>query len=131
MAGRVRIEVMCPLPTPVDRLFCQRRSQPVERHVSRRLTFIVLSLLPGAGACVAQVPPGACAGAAVSARGEPASYRWLALVKARGNWRSRVRTTPELGSSFADWTAATDQVERCIEGDGSVVCTVTGIPCRR
>jgi hypothetical protein len=71
-----------------------------------------------------------CADTAVSARGEPASLQWLAQVKARGNWRGKVRAMPDLGSSYANWGNADDQVVRCISNTGSIVCTVSAIPCR-
>ena len=71
-----------------------------------------------------------CAKSEVSGRGEPASYRWLALVKARGNWRSKVRVLPELGAPYANFRNAAEPVERCISNSGSIVCTVTAIPCR-
>ena len=96
-----------------------------------RLIVFVFAFLVCTHAALAQAPSAACAAAPVSARGEPASYRWLALVKARGNWRSRVRTTPDLGAPYADWSAATEPVERCIDNAGSIVCTVSGIPCKR
>ena len=85
-----------------------------------------------ADAAVAQTASGLqCATTPVSARGEPASYKWLAAVKARGNWRSRVRGMADLGGAYADWSASADQVERCIDNAGSVVCTVTARPCRK
>ena len=92
---------------------------------------IVIATLLASGPTAAQTPPKTCTATSVSARGEPASYKWLALVKARGNWRARVRVTQDMGSVYADWSAAEDQVERCIDNAGSIVCTVTAIPCRR
>ena len=71
-----------------------------------------------------------CLASPVTARGEPASLQWLALLKARGNWRARVRMTENMGADYADWNVAADQVERCVENTGSIVCTVSGIPCR-
>jgi hypothetical protein len=71
-----------------------------------------------------------CADASVSARGEPASLQWLARLKARGNWRVKVRAMPDLGSAYANWTNADNQVVRCISNTGSIVCTVTATPCR-
>jgi hypothetical protein len=97
----------------------------------RILCGVVLLATAGAGKVRAQQSQSACSETGISARGEPAGYRWLALVKARGNWRARVRTTQDMGAAYADWSAARDQVERCIETAGSIVCTVTGIPCRR
>jgi|LNFM01.1.fsa_nt_gb hypothetical protein len=71
-----------------------------------------------------------CAETAVSAKGEVASYKWLALVKARGNWRSKVRTIASLGGAYANYGRAEDQVERCISDQRTFVCTVTARPCR-
>ena len=70
-----------------------------------------------------------CAPAAVSATGEPASYQWLALIKAKGNWRSKVRSLPKLGGHYASWRRAQQQVETCISKPESVVCTVSARPC--
>ena len=97
----------------------------------RHLTCIVLAVIAGSSEERAQAATDACSATVLSARGEPASYRWLALVKARGNWRTKIRGMQELGATYAEWTAAADQVERCIENAGSVVCTVSGRPCRR
>lgn len=100
----------------------------------RRLSISILlpaALLACAPASHAQTAADGCGAAPISARGEPASYRWLALVKARGNWRTKVRGMQELGPTFANWSSAADQVERCIESGGSTVCTVSGRPCRR
>ena len=112
-------------------MFASAFNQQPSPPVRKRLLLTTLFALLGTHAALAQAPAAACGAVSVSARGEPASYRWLALVKARGNWRSRVRTTPDLGAPYADWSAANDQVERCIDNAGSIVCTVSGIPCRR
>lgn len=71
-----------------------------------------------------------CSGREISAGGEPASYRWLALMKAKGNWRTRVRSEPNLGPDFANWSRAKNPVEKCISSPNSVVCTVIAIPCK-
>lgn len=71
-----------------------------------------------------------CATTVVTARGDPASYQWLALIKAKGDWRSKVRALPELGTAFANWKIAADQVERCIKDGTSVRCIVSARPCR-
>ena len=72
-----------------------------------------------------------CASAAVTARGEPSSFEWLAKTKARSNWRHRVRLTPELGPDFSDWKAAADIDESCLVGPDGTVCTLTARPCRK
>jgi hypothetical protein len=71
-----------------------------------------------------------CSVETISARGEPARFQWLAVMKARGNWRSKVRQLPDLGAPYANFKRAAEQVERCISDQRSVVCTVTGRPCR-
>ena len=71
------------------------------------------------------------ASAAVTARGEPSSFEWLAKTKARSNWRHRVRLTPELGPDFSDWKAAADIDESCLVGPDGTVCTLTARPCRK
>ncbi len=72
-----------------------------------------------------------CSDVAVSARGEPARYVWLAKTKARANWRRKVRATPGLGTEFANWYNAETSEERCITGEGGPVCVFTGYPCQR
>lgn len=72
-----------------------------------------------------------CASTPVRAEGDRASFQWLALVKAKGDWRAKVRAMPELGPAYANWAAATDQVERCIKDAKSVRCIVSARPCRR
>lgn len=66
----------------------------------------------------------------VAAKGEMATFKWLALIKARGNWRSKVRTIPSLGADYANFGRSEDQVERCISDQRSVVCSVSARPCR-
>ena len=72
-----------------------------------------------------------CSDTVITARGEPASYRWLARTKARGNWRSKVRMMPDLGDRFANWSRAEDAQEQCVTDDGKIVCKLTGRPCRK
>jgi hypothetical protein len=71
-----------------------------------------------------------CSDAAVSARGEPAQFMWLAKTKARANWRRKVRATPTLGTDFANWSNAETSEERCITAEGGTVCVFTGYPCK-
>jgi hypothetical protein len=70
-----------------------------------------------------------CADHPVSARGEPSRLEILAKAKARGNWRAKVRTLPELGAAFADWYKAQDADYRCEQADGQVTCMAVGRPC--
>jgi hypothetical protein len=72
-----------------------------------------------------------CSDVAVSARGEPSRFVWLAKTKARANWRRQVRATPTLGTDFSNWGNAETSEERCITGDGGTVCIFTGYPCKR
>lgn len=71
-----------------------------------------------------------CSAVEISARGEPATFKWLALVKARGNWRSKVRAIPSLGAPYANFGRAEDAVERCISDSRTTVCIVAARPCR-
>ena len=92
-----------------------------------------LVLATSAAVTIAVVPATAatCSDKAVSARGEPASLRIVARIKAIGNWRSRVRTMNDLGPNYDNWRRSQDKVERCIANGSNVVCTVTAKPCRR
>lgn len=70
-----------------------------------------------------------CVADTVTVTGEPARYQWLALVKARANWRRRVRLMPSLGDRYANWARAQDAVERCVSANAGVACTLAGRPC--
>ncbi len=70
-----------------------------------------------------------CAGSPVEARGEPSRYEWLAKTKARANWRRKVRATPGLGATYANWTHAENTDEHCLTGPAGTVCIFTGTPC--
>ena len=72
----------------------------------------------------------ACAGAPITARGEPARLQWLALLKARGNWRARVRAIPSLVADYANYGRSQAAQERCVTSAISVWCEVTATPCR-
>ncbi|MGE0626373.1 MAG: hypothetical protein AB7O43_01010 [Hyphomicrobiaceae bacterium] len=67
----------------------------------------------------------------MSARGEPARLRVVARIKAIGNWRAHVRSRADLGPGYDDWSISVDQVERCIDNEKDVVCTVSAKPCRK
>jgi hypothetical protein len=71
-----------------------------------------------------------CSGTVVTARGEPASFMWLAKTKARGNWRLKVRSNPDLGPDYSTWGKAETSEERCITAAGGTVCIFSGYPCR-
>jgi hypothetical protein len=89
---------------------------------------LALSLL-----ALAVVPARAdtCASRAITVRGEVSHFAWSARLKARGNWRARVRAMPGLGDPFANWTRASDATERCITGPDGTSCILSGTPCRK
>lgn len=98
-----------------------------------RPSFALSRALVAAVAFMFAVPVAAaatCGPTEVTARGEPATFKWLAVMKARGNWRSKVRTLPGLGSAYANFGRSTDQIERCISDQRTTICTVTARPCR-
>jgi len=72
-----------------------------------------------------------CAAEPIAVRGEAATYTWIAKLKARANWRARVRSTTGLGDAFANWKNAIDIEERCISDADGTICTLHGTPCSR
>ena len=107
-------------------------------RLARRMSRIGSACVAGVALVLALATSGRVAAAAVAtcsetevrAEGEPASYQWLALVKARGNWRVKVRALPALGAAYANWNAAASQVERCIRDAKTVRCIVSARPCQ-
>lgn len=95
-----------------------------------RFSLALLVLTVTLALSVAPAHADQCSGEPVSARGEPARLQWLALLKARGNWRAAVRARPELGASYANYARAQNSVERCISSPQSVWCTVSALPCK-
>ena len=71
-----------------------------------------------------------CHDTAVTARGEPSRFVWLAKTKARANWRREVRTLEGLGPDWAVWPNAADTTERCVSGPEGTLCIFTGTPCK-
>jgi len=71
-----------------------------------------------------------CAERPVTTRGEPSRFEVLAKVKARGNWRAKVRAIPTLGANYANWNKALAAEYRCVHNDSEYVCTATAYPCR-
>jgi hypothetical protein len=67
---------------------------------------------------------------AVTARGDASRFETLAKVKARGNWRAKVRALPALGAAYADWYKALAAEYRCSESDGQHTCMAVAYPCR-
>jgi hypothetical protein len=97
--------------------------------MTRKITITLLMAL----AVVGQLAPAraeTCAPAPVTARGEPARYEWMAKLKARANWRAKVRATTDLGPDWAVWKQARDTEERCTAGAEGTVCIFVGTPCR-
>jgi hypothetical protein len=75
------------------------------------------------------VEAGVCSAKEIVARGEEASYVWLAKIKARALWRRKVRSLPGLGPDYANWAHAQNTEERCLSGGAGTVCIFTGTPC--
>lgn len=98
------------------------------RRVGRSAALLCLTVAALAMSTAARADT--CSDETITARGEPSRYQWLAVMKARGNWRSKVRLLPDLGAPYANFRRAADQIERCISDQRSVVCTVSGRPCR-
>ena len=71
-----------------------------------------------------------CADLPVTARGDPSRFEVLAKAKARGDWRAKVRTLPDLGAAYADWYKALAGEYRCSQKDGQHVCAAVAVPCR-
>jgi hypothetical protein len=71
-----------------------------------------------------------CTDQPVSARGEPARLEVMAKLKARGNWRAKVRAMPSLGPPYADFGRAKAASYQCSLEDGRHTCIATGNPCR-
>ncbi len=104
-------------------------SPRVRTPTGRPLALMLLSSLAIA-AGMASARAQTCAAEAVAARGENAKFSWSAKMKARANWRRKVRAMPGLGPDYADWNKAADGEERCLSGPAGTLCFVTGTPCR-
>ena len=68
-----------------------------------RAQLLTLALVTTVAAPVLKADAATCAGSAIEARGEQSRYEWLAKTKARANWRRKVRATPGLGPTYANW----------------------------
>ena len=97
----------------------------------RRAAILLATNLLVSAATTSAFAAGKCAASPVSARGEPASFEWLAKTKARSNWRSRVRGTKALGAAYSTWNLADSRDERCTTSARGIVCTFTATPCHR
>ena len=94
-----------------------------------RAQLLTLALVTTVAAPVLKADAATCAGSAIEARGEQSRYEWLAKTKARANWRRKVRATPGLGPTYANWAKAENTEERCLTGPAGTVCKFTGTPC--
>lgn len=88
---------------------------------------VFAAILMSAGASAANAKT--CADAAIEARGEQSRFMWSAKGKARANWRSKVRRTPQLGAKYANWARAENTEERCLSGPAGTLCIFKGTPC--
>ena len=96
----------------------------------RRIPLMALAFaLAIFGAAAKPAQGGVCASQPIEARGEPSRFLWLAKTKTRANWRRKVRATPGLGTSYANWARAENTEERCLTGGAGTVCIFTGTPC--
>lgn len=106
-------------------MLCGGKGDQMIARMGLRLSFAGLV----AAAVTATAEAKTCAGFSVTAKGEQSRYAWLAKAKARANWRSKVRRTPELGPRYANWARAESTEERCAMGPSGTLCTLTGTPC--
>jgi hypothetical protein len=95
---------------------------------SRLAAAVCLSALFFAGTTIPALAA-TCAGSAIEARGEQSRFVWIAKAKARANWRAKVRRTPGLGPTFANWAHAENTEERCLTGPAGTLCIFNGTPC--
>lgn len=100
---------------------------PIPRSALLFAAALCLNATPGPAGAAGKT----CSDVAVSARGEPARFVWLAKTKARANWRRKVRATTGLGTDFANWYDAETSEERCVTADDGTICVFTGYPCKR
>lgn len=70
-----------------------------------------------------------CSQQRIEAKGEQSRFLWLAKTKARANWRRKVRMTPGLGATYANWARAENTQERCLSGRFNHLCIFSGNPC--
>ena len=71
-----------------------------------------------------------CSNEVISARGEVSRYEWSGKLKARANWRVRVRQTSSLGAAYANWGRAKDPEIICKTDRLGFTCVASGRPCR-
>jgi hypothetical protein len=96
------------------------------------IRFLVLtaSALWLLAAAAAPAQAATCAEQPVTARGDPSRFETLAKVKARGDWRAKVRALPELGAAYADWYKALAAEYHCVQSEGQHTCAAVAYPCR-
>ncbi len=100
------------------------------RPISRLMLSCSLALSAGTLG-LAPASAKTCTSKVVHARGEPASFEWIARMKTHANWRAKVRAMPDLGDPYANWSRAENSTERCYSGADGTVCQFTGTPCRK
>lgn len=101
---------------------CVRRSffAPL---VAGSLALAACGLASGAAAQTCAIDP-------VSAKGESSRYLWLAKVKARANWRRKIRSIERLGAAYSDWGRASQSEENCEVVNARYTCVASAIPCK-
>lgn len=95
------------------------------RMLTAAATLVFAALLPVTAPVAAT-----CSDKPVTARGDPSRFETLAKVKARGNWRAKVRVLPGLGAEYANWNRAIGSDYRCTQRAGGYLCDATAYPCR-
>jgi hypothetical protein len=71
-----------------------------------------------------------CGIAPVVAAGEPSRILTLAKIKARANWRAKVRALARYGGAYSNWSRAERTEETCTLHDGRYRCRAKAIPCK-
>lgn len=105
------------------------RPKAEKMTMPRLIAFASVAALLAAAVANTPAMAATCAGEPVEARGEQSRYVWLAKTKARANWRTKVRKTPGLGTTYANWARAANTDERCLSGPAGTLCIFKGTPC--
>jgi len=95
------------------------------RHAAG-IAVVCVSIVAAAGTSNAQT----CAVDPITARGEPSRFLWTAKVKARANWRRKVRAIERFGSAYSDWGKAAHSEEKCDIASEMYTCTAVATPCK-
>lgn len=97
-------------------------------RVSGFATMVLVLALGVQGAAPAAAET--CASETVTARGEASRYEWSGKLKARANWRVRVRQMSSLGAPYSNWNRAKDASISCKTDRLGFTCVASGRPCR-